>query len=247
MKHRNRELIVNADDFGMSAGINEGIVTAHSQGIVTSASLMVRHPAAEHAIDAARFHPALSIGLHLDLCEWVYAQDEWRLLYEVVSISDENAVKNEVHRQLEKFQLLVGRVPSHIDSHQHVHRSEPVRSIVLEAARSLDIPVREATGGIHYCGEFYGQTNKGQPYPQGISRAELISTLKGLPEGLVELACHPARYVDFASVYANERVHEHEVLCDPVIKEAIVREGIHLTNFNGRTLAQTQRQEDSDH
>ncbi|HMC98912.1 MAG TPA: ChbG/HpnK family deacetylase, partial [Ferruginibacter sp.] len=62
-----KQLIVNADDFGQSKGINEGIITAHEQGIVTSASLMVRY---EHANDAAKLslrNEELSVGLHVDL------------------------------------------------------------------------------------------------------------------------------------------------------------------------------------
>lgn len=246
MNLQSRELIVNADDFGMSVGINEGIVTAHHHGIITSASLMVRRPAAEHAVSSARLHPGLSIGLHLDLCEWVYEHDEWQLSYEVVALSDKQAIKNEVAHQLKMFESILGRPPSHIDSHQHVHRSEPIRSIVLVEARRLDIPVREETAGIRYCGEFYGQTNKGQPYPEGIARAALTSTLKKLPTGMVELACHPARFVDFQSVYALERVQEYEVLCDPKIKETVTQEAIRLTNFNGCKFTKTHPRDDAE-
>src|SRR6185312_13088245 len=67
-----QRLIVNADDYGRSAGINRGIATAHEQGIVTSASLMVRWPDAEQAARYARERPALSVGLHVDLGEWTY-------------------------------------------------------------------------------------------------------------------------------------------------------------------------------
>lgn len=55
-------LIVNANDFGQSAGVNQGIITAHEQGIVTSASLMVRWPAAVEATAYGRAHPEFSLG-----------------------------------------------------------------------------------------------------------------------------------------------------------------------------------------
>jgi predicted glycoside hydrolase/deacetylase ChbG (UPF0249 family) len=64
-------LIVNADDFGQSPGINRGIIEAHEQGIVTSASLMTRWLAAGEAALYAKQFPKLSVGLHLDLGEWV--------------------------------------------------------------------------------------------------------------------------------------------------------------------------------
>jgi len=56
-----RSLIVNADDFGQSAGVNAGVMATHQRGIVTSASLMVRSPAAAEAVAYARAHPSLSL------------------------------------------------------------------------------------------------------------------------------------------------------------------------------------------
>ena len=72
-----RYLIVNADDFGLSAGVNRGVIEAHERGIVTSASLMVRPPAAAEAAADARAYPELSLGLHVDLGEWSYREGEW--------------------------------------------------------------------------------------------------------------------------------------------------------------------------
>src|SRR6185436_4048623 len=112
-----RYLIVNADDFGQSAGINRGIITACERGIVTSASLMVRWPFAREASDYARSKPALSMGLHLDLGEWLYAGGEWRAIYEVVDMSNEDQIASEVRLQLERFRALMARDPTHIDSH----------------------------------------------------------------------------------------------------------------------------------
>src|SRR5437870_3409016 len=98
-----RYLIVNADDFGMSHGINRGIFQAHENGIVTSASLMVRWPAAAAGAAAAKQeHPRLDLGLHLDLGEWIYVNDAWQPLYQVVSTSDAQAVEREVQLQLDR-------------------------------------------------------------------------------------------------------------------------------------------------
>ena len=59
-----RRLIVNADDFGLTAGVTDGIVEAHVNGIVTSTSLMVDAAGAAYAVSRAREHPGLSVGLH---------------------------------------------------------------------------------------------------------------------------------------------------------------------------------------
>src|SRR5437867_779392 len=98
-----RYLIVNADDFGQSRGVNQGIIEAHEHGIVTSASLMVRWPAACEAAAYGREHCELSVGLHLDLGEWAYREDAWVPLYEVVDLDDASAVAEEVSRQLSSF------------------------------------------------------------------------------------------------------------------------------------------------
>src|SRR5579864_4718762 len=116
-----RYLIVNADDFGLSRGVNRGIIEAAEHGVLTSASLMVRQPAAAEAACYARTNPKLSVGLHLDLGEWVYQAGEWVPLYSVVPTSDSRAVTDEVQRQFTQFQKLMDRPPTHIDSHQHVH------------------------------------------------------------------------------------------------------------------------------
>src|SRR4051794_31121403 len=111
-----KTLIVNADDFGLSAGVNRGIVEAHEHGIVTSASLMVRQPAAKAAADYARGRAALGIGLHLDLGEWDFRDGAWRAVYEVVPISDVEQVTRELERQLAEFVRLLGLRPTHLDS-----------------------------------------------------------------------------------------------------------------------------------
>ena len=64
-----RRLIINGDDFGLSAKINAGILSAHRNGILTSASLMVGGDAAQEAVDIARRHPELAIGLHVTLSD----------------------------------------------------------------------------------------------------------------------------------------------------------------------------------
>jgi predicted glycoside hydrolase/deacetylase ChbG (UPF0249 family) len=164
-----RYLIVNADDFGLSTGVNRGIVEAREHGIVTSASLMVKGAAATEAAAYAREHPSLSLGLHVDLGEWVFRERTWRTLYEVVDPNDPVAVQEEVKCQLARFRTLVGRHPTHLDSHQHVHRDEPLRAIFLDFSRALGVPLRHCTGAIRHCGAFYGQTKEGMPVYQGQS------------------------------------------------------------------------------
>jgi predicted glycoside hydrolase/deacetylase ChbG (UPF0249 family) len=219
-----RELIVNADDFGRSSGTNAGIVKAHEQGIVTSASLMVRWPAAEAAAEYARSRRELSVGLHLDLSEWSYRDGERVLVYEHAPIA------HEVPRQLELFRSLMGRDPTHLDSHHHVHREEPVASASRAVAERLAVPLRGA-GSIGYCGSFYGQSGNGEPYPRGIEPEALIKLIERLPPGVTELACHPGLDRDLDSSYRVERPREVTTLCHPRVRAALEREQVSLRGF----------------
>lgn len=224
-------LIVNADDFGQSRGVNRGVIQAHESGIVTSASLMVRWPDAADAAAYGREHSKLSLGLHVDLGEWAYREGSWVPLYQVVPMDDIMPVKEEVARQLATFHALVGKHPTHIDSHQHVHLREPVRSVLVDISRDMAIPLRHFNPEIHYCGNFYGQTTEGSSLPEAITVEGLIEILGALPDGLTELGCHPGTGNDLDAMYNSERAQEVKTLCDSRVQTAIVAIGIQLCSF----------------
>ena len=234
-----KELVVNADDLGLSPGVNEGIARAHLEGIVTSASLMVRQPAAEAGAALVRQLPKLGVGLHVDLAEWTPGPSGWTPLYAFVDDRDESAVAREVEQQLALFESLVGRPPDHLDSHQHVHRSEPLRSILGRVADELLVPLRFQSR-FGYFGGFYGQAREGRPLPDAISPQALRTAINELPDGATELSCHPAARLDFQSSYGPERLQELKTLCDPTVREAHAASGIRLDSFSGhRTHVQT--------
>ena len=226
-----RRLIINADDFGLTPGINRGIVTCHDAGVVTSTSLMVRWPAAAEAAALARLRPSLSVGLHIDLCEWVESGDEWRPMYEVVPPGDEARVRAEIVRQIEAFTQLMGCPPTHLDSHQHVHREGAAHGVAVDMAGRLGVPLREFHPRVRYDGRFYGQGRHAQPYPELISVASLTRMIETLPHGITEFGCHPGLDRDVDSVYRDEREMEAATLCDPRIREAIEANGVALMSF----------------
>jgi chitin disaccharide deacetylase len=228
---RAKYLVVNADDFGQSRGINRGIITAHRDGIVTSASLMVRWPAAAEAAAYARKHLSLSVGLHIDLGEQILHAGEWVPLYSVVPVQNESAVRDEISRQLGMFDRLVGHAPTHLDSHQHVHLREPSRDILVEIAERLGVPLRNCSREVSYCGSFYGQADDGTTLRDVISVDGLIRILESLPEGCTELACHPAAECDLQTLYCQERLEELKALCEPRLRTAIAAMGFELRSF----------------
>lgn len=231
-----RRLIVNADDFGLTSGVNRGIIEACERGILTSASLMVRESAAAEAADYARQHPAFSVGLHFDAAEWRFERDAWVQNYVIVDSSDENAVRLELQRQLNAFTELVHRTPTHLDSHQHMHLREPARSVLLAAANELGIPLRGCTPVITYSGAFYGQTIEGERYEGGVSPAKLIRMIEKLPTGWTELGTHPGYGAGLASIYAAEREEELRTLCDPDVRVSLTTNHVQLCSFHDARL-----------
>jgi chitin disaccharide deacetylase len=229
-----RALIVNADDFGRSHGVNQGVAIAHQRGVVTSASLMVRWPAAEEAAELALSMPQLSIGLHVDLSEWVYRNGRWDAVY-VVVVDDPDAIMGESRNQLDLFRRLLGRDPTHLDSHQNVHRGEPARSVLIAIAAELGVPLRYCTRGVQHRGDYYGQSAKGESQPAALTVAAFTAILRSLAPGTTELGCHPAKHIDFGTSYGAERLVELEVLCSAAVRDAVAAEGIRLASFHSVT------------
>jgi predicted glycoside hydrolase/deacetylase ChbG (UPF0249 family) len=226
-----RRLIVNADDFGRTEAVNKGVILAYEEGIVTSASLMVRWPTSGDAAAYADAHQELSLGIHIDLGEWRPVDGKWETIYEIAPITDAGAVTAEVANQLGRFNKLMGRPPTHIDSHQHVHRTEPVRSVIAEFARKLSIPVRHQTPGVRYCGDFYGQASDGSSMAEGITVDSLVSIFDGLEPGVTELSCHPGLDDDLDEEYSWQRGVELRSLCDPEARQALVARDISLISY----------------
>jgi chitin disaccharide deacetylase len=226
-----RRLIVNADDLGYSAGVNRGVARAHEDGIVTSASLMVRQPAADEAAAYARTRPALSVGLHVDLGEWRFDGGRWEPIYQHVDVDDGGAVAREVKEQLARFRDLLGREPTHLDSHQHVHEREPLRSVLQRVASELGVHLRHFDARVRYRGDFYGQTAEGEALPHVLTVETLRRILRSLDTGVSELCCHPGDAADVDSSYAEERPRELAVLCDPRVRATLEGEAIELVSF----------------
>jgi len=90
--------------------VNRGVIEGHELGVVTSASLMVRWPAAAEAAAYGREHSTLSLGIHIDLGEWAYREGTWVQLYDVVPLDDIEAVKKRPPRSLQPSNGSLARV-----------------------------------------------------------------------------------------------------------------------------------------
>lgn len=218
-----RRLIVNADDFGASTGTNRGIVECHTRGVLTSTSMMVTGAAVEEAVELSRAHPRLAIGLHWD----VIGEDERDF-----DLDDHEAVRDEFAAQLERFHELIGRGPTHVDSHRHMHLDEGVRELFAELAAPLGVPLR-GDGQVRFVGNFYAQWEWGVTDLEHVSVETLEQILREeVGEGWTEVSCHPG-YVsdDYTPMYRREREAELRTLTDPRIRAAIGELGLSLESY----------------
>lgn len=167
-----RRLIVAADDFGMSSGVNAGILRAHREGILGDASLMVNGQAFSEAVDLARATPTLSVGLHLMLVQGRAAlpASEIPLLVDAGGLFGNAPIaagfryfftpgvraqlRHEIVAQLEKF-LATGLPLSHVDGHLTIHMHPVVLEILVDvcdryAIRAVRLPREPLAAALRY-------------------------------------------------------------------------------------------------
>ena len=160
-------LVVNADDFGPSAGVNRGIAARpRATGSSTSTSLMVRWPAAAAAAACARAHPRLGARPARRPRRVGVRGRRVARRYEVVDTDDPAAVARGARPPARRVpRALPAASPTHLDSHQHVHRASRSARSWACARASCGVPLRHH-GRVRYCGAFYGQGRAGQPLPE---------------------------------------------------------------------------------
>jgi predicted glycoside hydrolase/deacetylase ChbG (UPF0249 family) len=245
-----KRLIVNADDLGRTSGINHGIFQAHERGIVTSATLMVHYPAAEEVPGLAASNQNLGIGLHLAFTggrpilpparvpSLVDATGAFPAKPDGLTGARADELLAEARAQLGRFRELMGRQPTHFDSHHHAHRLPEVLDALVTLAWETGRPVRNAAPAVaerlqregvrttdHFVEDFYGE---------GAILEGLVRILGNLPPGSTELMCHPAVVDDelrSSSSYAEPRLRELEALIHRDTRQVLQAAGVHLMHF----------------
>lgn len=271
-------LIVHADDFGLTEKINEGILRAHQRGILTSASIMACGEAFEHAAVLARSTPALDVGIHLTLIEERplsppheipslvgldgkfhphAVQFTRRYLTGKINLAE---VKKELEAQIEKI-LAAGVLPSHIDSHQHMHMLPGVLRIAAGLGRTYgihamripnefnmlgrftEVPIGRIAQALvlsFFCHQANGSIETKTDYFAGflcggkLTKANLRTLLTTLPrQGTCEIMCHPGLEGP-DSRYAHwhyQWLEELNALIDGEIKRLLRELGIQLISY----------------
>jgi len=151
-----RQIIINADDFGLCEGVNRAVVKAHREGVLTSATIMANMPAAEEAVKLAKQNPSLGVGVHLNLFKGIplskeafidsLVDEEGRFACSIFKLSllsivihkFRNAIKAELSAQIQ-WVIDNGLKPTHLDSHKHIHSFPAIYPMVCELAKRFAI------------------------------------------------------------------------------------------------------------
>ncbi|WP_248926166.1 carbohydrate deacetylase [Paenibacillus hamazuiensis] len=240
-------LIINADDFGLSPGVNKGIAEAYGAGTITSATLMVNMPGFSDAVGLSRLLPGLGVGLHFNLTYGKPVSDP-RLVPSLVQkdgsfhpitaqcTREEGDIETELAAQWNRF-VEIGRKPTHLDSHHHIHQVFPaVYKAMIRLAEKENVPMRR----LQTPHELTVTSPRTTDYvlldsyhkQDGLQR--LLHYLRHLPNGTTELMCHPG-YIDDTvreiSGLKNERESELAVFRHPLVSQIIRESNINLIHY----------------
>ena len=246
-----RYLVVNADDFGLTPGVSRGVLEAHRHGLVTSTTALANLPSLPELDAEAVGFPGLGIGLHVNLTFGTPVSPaakvpslvdlEGRFPRDPLVVgarADADEVRREAEAQIEAFARRFGRLPTHLDSHHHVHRLAPAAEPIMHAALAARLPLRSQDPGfrdglrrhgIRTPDHFIGGDGV-DPY---WTIARLLDSLTVLPVGVTELMCHPGHFDDALaySRYGRQREVELATLVDPEALATTKRLDIHLCHF----------------
>ncbi len=185
-----RRVIINADDFGLCSGVNRAVVQAHTDGVLTSATIMANMPAFREAVDLTKKLPNLGVGVHLNISDGrplssnerihrlLDSEGQFALSPSKLALLSmaANQIKKTIRTEFaSQIQLVIdnGIKPTHLDSHKHIHCFPVIFSIVCDLASYFKIPaVRFAFEPLEICKAPWPLPTKG-----GEKRSSLIRTL----------------------------------------------------------------------
>lgn len=258
-----RLLIVNADDFGFTTDVNEGIIAAHTQGILTATTLMADGDAFEHAVELAFRHPKLDVGAHLQIVQGPnYPRSVSALL--LALLRNEMDVIGQFDRQMNRI-LRAGIRPSHLDTHKHTHLHPTVLNAVLEMSKRYQVPwIRQpfdalpakglemraknallrsrrhsflraiASAGARTTDHFVGFAWTGN-----FSANLLAADLPLLPPGSTEFMCHPGvlgpSLRAAATRLKQSRAEELRALTSTAVRQVLEQHNIRLATYSDLT------------
>ncbi|SHJ34844.1 carbohydrate deacetylase [Desulfofundulus thermosubterraneus] len=246
-------LIVNADDFGYTVGVNRGIIKAMECGVVTSTSMMANQPGTGDALAVLCRGRLKVTGVHLcltagrPLCDPAAVPSlvdgrGWFKKRDALFAGPLNAeeVRREFLAQVEKV-MTAGVWISHLDTHHHVHTHPVILEALLDVARRYGLPVRSLDTSMrqrlirqgvpttdYFCGDWFGEQVSGESFRR------LVTTGLQSSAVVMELMTHPGivdEELRQRSSYTWQRERELAILCDPGTKEWLFDQGVKLGSY----------------
>ncbi|SFB27100.1 hypothetical protein SAMN04488072_11288 [Lentibacillus halodurans] len=220
------KVLFNADDFGLTKGVTDGIIEVHRNGVVGAATMIMNGHAVNYAVNQALKNPPLRLGVHLVLtsgrpiCSHVPGlvdQDgyfRYKNTFREMEPPHVEEVEKEWRAQIEAF-LETGLTLHHLDSHHHIHGWEPLKEIVVKLARDYNVPVRYMESLKEFPDILLTESLWSGFYGKGVN-ANIFDKLKGLNAASVEVMTHPAYIDDLQSMssYLDKREEERKILCE---------------------------------
>ncbi|TCI63096.1 ChbG/HpnK family deacetylase [Exiguobacterium sp. SH0S2] len=216
-------VLINADDFGLTSGVNTGILDSHVHGIVNSATMMMNGYAVEEAVTMAKLHPALHVGVHLALT-WgrplaktstPLTKEDGTFRYTnrflTETAPDPELVYLEWKAQIEAFRA-TGLSLHHLDSHHHVHGWPAIQDVIVRLAEEYDTTFRALTTLDARRDLWVTERFSDQFYGDGVSRATLDAIQPG---DSIEVMVHPAdidEILPSVTSYLVQRLLEKQLL-----------------------------------
>ncbi|MFV0480243.1 MAG: carbohydrate deacetylase [Anaerorhabdus sp.] len=233
------ELIVNADDFGLTKGVVDGIIFGYENGIIRSTTALCNSKYLEYGAQKAKEYDGLAIGVHLVLTLGKSITENSTLtdgngnFYSRTELDakqlDEVELYNEWKAQILRYITVFGKNPSHLDSHHSVHdMCEVSKNVSTKLAKEFGLEFRR-NGKYTFINNFYGES---------ATVDNFINILKENKGCKIEVMCHPAfndtELMEISSYNAN-REKELAVLCDEKVKQYIAENCISVINYqNGK-------------
>ncbi|HSX17237.1 MAG TPA: ChbG/HpnK family deacetylase [Patescibacteria group bacterium] len=139
-----KRIVIVADDFGLCTSVNNGIVTAHEDGIVTELSLMLGSPGTDHAVQLAREHNIKNVGIHVLLKHWrehgdIFRRNEYQELFANTTPQE---LQELLEAEVQEFKKVVGHMPTHITSQYGIISDPKLLAVAIEYAAKHHIPMR---------------------------------------------------------------------------------------------------------
>ncbi|MBO3443639.1 chitin disaccharide deacetylase [Clostridium sp. CCUG 7971] len=247
------KLIINADDFGYTEGVNVGIISAYKNGVVSSTTMMSAMPGFEQGVELLKENPGLGCGVHMTLSCYKPLLKKHKTIvdengYFYKRITNESLEDMDMNEIYEEFCAQIDRVIesgvkiTHLDSHHHVHGLLKLNPVIKKILNKYRLPIR---GGFEYnldykkiipvVDTFYANNVDYDYFEKNIEELKKYE--------IADIMTHPAFVDEFllnSTSYAIPRTKEHKILTSENVKKVLEKNNITLVNYSDKSILENK-------